>query len=123
MNFNPGQLPTYESLFPVLRTQTTCIHRFTNLLQYFEAIITMDECPVVKPEPDAYLMVASRMGISPSNCIVIEDSPRGLKAAVAANMRCILIRTQLTDLDLCKGATWIVESGREIEGILKKYFL
>ena len=38
----------------------------------------------------------SRLGFQPEECVVIEDSPRGLQAAVAAGLRCIVLRTPLT---------------------------
>ncbi|MEC9347069.1 MAG: HAD family hydrolase [Pseudomonadota bacterium] len=40
-----------------------------------------------KPAPDLFLHAASVMGVSPDRCVVIEDSPFGLQAAVAAGMR------------------------------------
>jgi len=39
-----------------------------------------------KPEPDLFLMAAYRLGARPSSCLVIEDSPHGVAAAVAAGM-------------------------------------
>ena len=41
-----------------------------------------------KPAPDLYLHVASQLGVAPADCVVIEDSPTGATAAVAAGMRC-----------------------------------
>jgi len=94
------------------------IHRFTGLLRFFEGTITSDDCSKVKPAPDAYLLAANRLGIHPSDCIAVEDSPRGVRAALAAGMRCILVKTALTDLSLCEEATWVVDSVSEIEEIL-----
>ncbi|NEX45991.1 HAD family hydrolase [Pseudotabrizicola algicola] len=42
-----------------------------------------------KPAPDLYLHAAARLGVAPSGCIVIEDSPTGARAAHAAGMRCM----------------------------------
>ena len=41
-----------------------------------------------KPAPDVYLHAAAVMGVAPADCVVVEDSVSGLKAAVAAGMRC-----------------------------------
>lgn len=41
-----------------------------------------------KPAPDLYLHAAAQLGVSPAQCIVIEDSPTGARAARAAGMRC-----------------------------------
>lgn len=42
-----------------------------------------------KPAPDLFLLAAARLGIAPGDCVVIEDSPAGLRAARAAGMRAI----------------------------------
>jgi len=45
--------------------------------------------PRPKPAPDVYLLAASRLGLRPENCVVVEDSPAGAAAALAAGMRAI----------------------------------
>ena len=50
-----------------------------------------DEVRFGKPAPDVYLAAASRLEVSPENCLAIEDSPAGVIAAHAAGMRCIAI--------------------------------
>lgn len=42
-----------------------------------------------KPAPDLFLLAADRLGLAPGDCVVIEDSPAGLRAARAAGMRAI----------------------------------
>jgi beta-phosphoglucomutase-like phosphatase (HAD superfamily) len=42
-----------------------------------------------KPAPDVYLNAAGRYGVSPANCIAVEDSPVGVRAAVAAGFTCL----------------------------------
>jgi beta-phosphoglucomutase-like phosphatase (HAD superfamily) len=39
-----------------------------------------------KPAPDVFLYVASQLGVQPSQCVVVEDSPSGVRAAVSAGM-------------------------------------
>jgi HAD superfamily hydrolase (TIGR01509 family) len=46
-----------------------------------------------KPQPDVYLYAADKLGVQPCNCIAIEDSSGGIKAAKAAGMYCIGINT------------------------------
>jgi HAD superfamily hydrolase (TIGR01509 family) len=43
-----------------------------------------------KPAPDLFLHAAARMGVSPENCVVVEDSPAGVQAARAAGMKVLL---------------------------------
>lgn len=42
-----------------------------------------------KPAPDLFLLAAERLGVSPGDCVVIEDSPAGIRAARAAGMRVV----------------------------------
>lgn len=59
----------------------------TGLLERFEGrIFSSTEVPNGKPAPDLFLHAASRMGVSPGRCAVVEDSPVGVTAAVAASM-------------------------------------
>jgi HAD superfamily hydrolase (TIGR01509 family) len=55
----------------------------------FSVIVHGDDVVNSKPAPDCFLIVAERLDIDPGHCIVIEDSTNGIKAAKAANMRCI----------------------------------
>ncbi len=86
------------------RSHFTGLHRHHDLLKYFEFCITQDECAQVKPQPDAYLQAAQKLGVSPSQCLVVEDSPRGLRAAKDAGMRCAILRSTLLDETQCQEA-------------------
>jgi HAD superfamily hydrolase (TIGR01509 family) len=50
-------------------------------------IIAREDVERGKPEPDLFLLAASRAGVEPDGCVVVEDSPYGLRAAHAAGMR------------------------------------
>ena len=62
------------------------------ILDYFDAIAAGSEVENAKPAPDVYLLAASRLGIAPENCTVVEDATAGIAAAKAAGMRCIAVR-------------------------------
>ncbi len=60
----------------------------TGLLPYFEGhIFSASQVAHPKPAPDLFLLAAQTLGFSPSQTVVIEDSTRGVKAALAAGMR------------------------------------
>ena len=59
------------------------------IIQEFDVIVSSEEVLHSKPEPDIFLEAAKRLNIKPINCIVIEDSANGVKAAVKAGMKCI----------------------------------
>ena len=57
--------------------------RLTKLYDFFnENIFTASEVKAPKPEPDLFLYAADKMGFEPNECVVIEDSVTGVKAAV-----------------------------------------
>jgi HAD superfamily hydrolase (TIGR01509 family) len=62
----------------------------TGLARFFEPnLFSASDVPNGKPAPDLFLYVAGRMGVMPSECIVVEDSPPGIAAATAAGMAAI----------------------------------
>ena len=65
------------------------------LFDFFQYVITADDVVNHKPNPDCYLKAAASLGYLPSECIGIEDSVSGIKAAKAAGMFVIGIATSL----------------------------
>ena len=62
----------------------------------FDVVCTREQVEHVKPAPDLFLLAAARLGVSPEQCLVFEDSPNGIRAARAAGMRCVAIPNPLT---------------------------
>lgn len=67
---------------------THCL-ALTKQLVYFgsSSIFTSEQVANPKPAPDLFLLAAKTMGYEPQDCIVIEDSPAGIEAAIAAKMQ------------------------------------
>ena len=63
----------------------------TGLGSYFRALASGDEVEKGKPSPDIFLLAAQKLGIPPSECLVFEDSPNGIRAASAAGMTPVLV--------------------------------
>jgi HAD superfamily hydrolase (TIGR01509 family) len=61
--------------------------------KYFGAIITADDVPTSKPNPEVFLKCADELGVTYGNCIVFEDSPKGVEAAMNAGMKAVVIKT------------------------------
>lgn len=57
------------------------------ILEDIDYILTSDEVPRGKPEPDIYLMGAEHFGVEPAHCMVFEDIPNGMIAAIQAGMK------------------------------------
>nr|XP_027188810.1 protein SUPPRESSOR OF QUENCHING 1, chloroplastic isoform X2 [Cicer arietinum] len=66
-------------------------------LSMFDAIVSADAFENLKPAPDIFLAASKILNVPPSECIVIEDALAGVQAAKAAQMRCIAVRTTLSD--------------------------
>jgi HAD superfamily hydrolase (TIGR01509 family) len=62
----------------------------TDLIRFFDPFLfSASEVPNGKPAPDLFLQAAAKMHVEPRDCIVVEDSPVGVAAAVAAGMNAI----------------------------------
>ncbi|APP75409.1 hydrolase [Xanthomonas vesicatoria ATCC 35937] len=62
-----------------------------DLLWRFDAVCTASDVRHPKPAPDIYLLAAQSLGVDPAHCLVLEDSPTGVRAALAAGMTPIQI--------------------------------
>ncbi|KAK3199437.1 hypothetical protein Dsin_022852 [Dipteronia sinensis] len=66
-------------------------------LSMFDAIVSADAFENLKPAPDIFLAASKILDVPPSECIVIEDALAGVQAAKAAQMRCIAVKTTLSE--------------------------
>ena len=98
------------------------IHARHDLLRHFRFALTAETYARSKPAPDPYLLGVDRIGRPADECLVVEDSPRGLAAARAAGLRCIILRSPLTHGHDFAGADRVVDSvaelGEAIEALL-----
>jgi HAD superfamily hydrolase (TIGR01509 family) len=62
-----------------------------DLLDRFDALVSSDAVGVGKPAPDVYLEAARRLRVAPSSCLVVEDSPAGVRAGRSAGMAVVLV--------------------------------
>jgi HAD superfamily hydrolase (TIGR01509 family) len=59
------------------------------LARWFAVVVSGDEVRRGKPDPEIFLTAARRLGLDPEGCAVVEDSERGVAAALDAGMRCV----------------------------------
>ena len=80
------------------------------LHDHFHHISTVDDTGKVKPDPSLFLHAAEKLGVGPEEAIIFEDSLNGLRAAIAAGIRCVVAPGPMTrHLDF-EGAWRRVES-------------
>lgn len=61
------------------------------LLDRFEALVCAGEYERSKPDPEAFLLAAARLGVAPQDCLVFEDTEMGIQAATAAGMAAVRV--------------------------------
>ena len=67
--------------------------KITGTQRFFDVILTADDVSEPKPNPEIFLKCARKLRSSPENCVVVEDSVFGVKAAKTAKMGCIAVLT------------------------------
>lgn len=70
----------------------------TGLRAHFDVIVDGHQVDRPKPFPDIYLRAAQLLGFAPENCIVFEDSPTGIEAALGAGTRVVAVQTHTSAL-------------------------
>ena len=95
-------------------------HRHSGMTAMFETIVARADYQHSKPNPDPYLTALARLGLAAERCIAIEDSERGLAAALAAGIRCLVIPHELTRAGDFRPATAILGSIAEVPAALAR---
>jgi len=107
---NPTALPGVHELFQKLHTAGTPIavvssssHDWVDnwldqlhLTKYCTSVVCKGDAPRIKPAPDLYIEAAKQLNLPPADCLVIEDSLNGIKAALAAGCQSLAIPSRLT---------------------------
>ncbi len=76
--------------------QATRIVKNLNLTNKIDFMATQDDVENGKPDPEIYHLVAKELELQPEECLVIEDSGSGIKAALNAGMKCIAVTNEFT---------------------------
>ena len=80
------------------------------LRRHFAAVVVRGDYARPKPEPDAFLTAATRLGVATAACVVVEDSYRGLVAAQRAGMACVVVPNAFTRGSDFSGAAAVLDS-------------
>jgi HAD superfamily hydrolase (TIGR01509 family) len=73
------------------RDSVTASLEMLKLLDRFDTLVCAGEYKKSKPDPEAFLLAASRLGVVPKNCLVFEDTEMGIQAATAAGMASVKV--------------------------------
>ncbi|MER5872284.1 HAD family hydrolase [Streptomyces sp. NPDC002044] len=95
-------------------------HRVTRLDEWFEDewLFSSQDVGQGKPAPDLFLHAARAMGVEPARCVVVEDSPLGVRAALAAGMD-VYGFTGMMPAERLPGATGYFGDMKQLPGLLQ----
>jgi beta-phosphoglucomutase len=65
----------------------------TDIRKYFDVLISADDVEQSKPDPETFLKAAKQLSVSPVDCLVFEDTPKGVEAALNAGMKAVVLTT------------------------------
>jgi beta-phosphoglucomutase-like phosphatase (HAD superfamily) len=90
----------------------------------FDFVATRDDVEHSKPNPEIYHLVSGELEVSPEECLVLEDSPAGVKAAISAGMWCIAVTTPFTKRGVHESGVldeqWIVDETDQVAQVVRK---
>jgi beta-phosphoglucomutase-like phosphatase (HAD superfamily) len=95
------------------------IHERRSILDHMEFHLTRGDYERAKPHPEPYLRGLQRFGATAAETVVVEDSARGLKSAIAAGIDCIVVANKFTEAHDLSKATAKVATFRELPSALK----
>jgi HAD superfamily hydrolase (TIGR01509 family) len=96
-------------------------HAKTGLTKYLDFVITHEDYEHSKPHPEPYLTALKRYGLRPQDCVAIEDSERGLVAARAAGLECLVVLSEWTKSGDFREARRVLKSVREVPGEVQTF--
>jgi HAD superfamily hydrolase (TIGR01509 family) len=94
------------------------IHKNTELLPFFDLILTREDYKNSKPDPEPYQLALEKLEITADEALVVEDSERGVTAAHRADIRCAAIPNPLTHDGDFTLACCVLESCRHLLQLL-----
>ncbi|KAL1495109.1 hypothetical protein AB1Y20_016977 [Prymnesium parvum] len=98
------------------RANAELMLRAIGRLEWFDALVIGEECEHAKPHPEPYLVAMRRLGVEPSRCVALEDSPSGARAAVAAGVRTIgVLSSQPASVLAAEGCEVLVKDFRDAQ--------
>lgn len=100
------------------RADFDLIHENRQITQFMEFVLVREDYELAKPHPEPYLAGLRRFGAHEDQALVIEDSSRGLKSAVAAGIDCVVVHNDFTEAQDFSQATFRISALSELKGIL-----
>ncbi|GGU55711.1 HAD family hydrolase [Lentzea flava] len=100
------------------RADFDIIHEKRRICQFMDFVLAREDYTLAKPHPEPYLTGLDRMGASREETLVVEDSARGLRSAVAAGIDCAVVHNEFTKGQDFSGARYRIQTLAELKEII-----
>jgi HAD superfamily hydrolase (TIGR01509 family) len=94
------------------------IHQGRPIRQYMDFVLVRDDYTRAKPDPEPYLIAVKRFGAAKEETLVVEDSSRGLRSAVAAGIDCAIVYNEFTKSHDFSQAHYRIQTLAELKDII-----
>jgi HAD superfamily hydrolase (TIGR01509 family) len=94
------------------------IHRGRHITQHMDFVLVRDDYRRAKPDPEPYLTALRRFGADKRQVLIVEDSSRGLRSAVAAGIDCAVVENEFTKTQDFSQATYRIRSLAELKDVV-----
>lgn len=95
-------------------------HKGRGIVDFMEFVLCVEDYKRSKPYADPYLKAQKLFGATKDECIVIEDSQRGLSSAYNAKIECVIVKNEFTKTHDFSKATYKIEKLSKLNELLKK---
>jgi len=102
------------------RVDFDLVHNKLDIVSYMDFTLCVEEYPRSKPHPDPYLAGMKKFNAIKEECIIVEDSQRGLNSAVNADIECVIVANEFTRTHDFSKASYKINSIKELPALLKK---
>ncbi|MET8764345.1 HAD-IA family hydrolase [Lentzea sp. NPDC004782] len=100
------------------RADFDIIHEKRRITQFMDFVLAREDYTLAKPHPEPYLTGLDRLGASREETLVVEDSARGLRSAVAAGVDCAVVHNEFTKGQDFSGARYRIQTLAELKEII-----
>jgi HAD superfamily hydrolase (TIGR01509 family) len=94
------------------------IHQGRHIRQYMDFVLVRDDYTRAKPDPEPYLTALNRFGAPKEEALVVEDSARGLRSAIAAGIDCAVVYNEFTKSHDFSQAHYRIRTLAELKDII-----
>jgi HAD superfamily hydrolase (TIGR01509 family) len=100
------------------RVDFDIIHEKRQVRQFMDFVLVREDYQFGKPHPEPYLTGLKRLGATKEETLVVEDSARGLRSAVAAGIDCAIVHNDFTKTDDFSQASYRIDSLMEVKDLI-----